>query len=313
MLVTVVCCITVFMNTSKCRNSSRIAQCPSYCFSRNPIKSFFQIHKAKIELLSFSSNFLHKSDIHWVPIFPVACIISTTSPDKPGALCLFIFFNAAATSLTLRQSAGPSLTPADILFILQLLHVLLPWIFNPFLVYNHFTRYSFQTLWPNYIVSFFYHLLCHSKNFILMVRIIKSLAHSFCFFPFVKEITLCISFTLLVLLPCLCRCFFFFNSHTFFSFPLKLQQLPHSTTMFPYAYMDLLSIHMWPVLCPSLYFSYVASVYLHQGISTLLPLLYLWPCFGILHVFSSLSFHTCTLGSNFLCYLFVVLNCIIHY
>jgi len=40
----------------------------------------------------------------------------------------------------------------------------------------------------------------------------------------------------------------------------------------------------------------------------LLPLPYLWPCFGIFHVFSSLSFHTHTLGSNFLCHLFVVLN-----
>jgi len=28
---------------------------------------------------------------------PVACIISATSPDKPGALRLFIFFNAAIT------------------------------------------------------------------------------------------------------------------------------------------------------------------------------------------------------------------------
>jgi len=59
-----------------------------------------------------------------------------------------------------------------ILFIHQLFHVLLPWIFNPFLVNNHFTRYSFQTIWPCYILSFFYYLLCYLKNFILMVRII---------------------------------------------------------------------------------------------------------------------------------------------
>jgi len=53
---------------------------------------------------------LHKSNIHWVPISPVACIISATSPDKSGALGLFILFNAAATSSILMQSAGPSLT-----------------------------------------------------------------------------------------------------------------------------------------------------------------------------------------------------------
>jgi len=34
--------------------------------------------------------------------------------DKPGALCLFIFFNAATTSPILTQSAGPSLISADI-------------------------------------------------------------------------------------------------------------------------------------------------------------------------------------------------------
>jgi len=52
----------------------------------------------------------------------------------------------------------------------------------------------------------------------------------------------------------------------------------------------------------------VASVHLHQGVSTVLLLPYLWPCFGILQVFSFLSFHTRTLFSNFLHYLFVVLN-----
>jgi len=39
-------------------------------------------------------------------------MISATSPDKPGALCLFIFFNAVAISSILMQSAGR--TPADI-------------------------------------------------------------------------------------------------------------------------------------------------------------------------------------------------------
>jgi len=59
---------------------------------------------------------LHISNIHWVPISPVACIISATSPDKPGLLCVFIFLSAAATSSILMQSAGPSFTAADILW-----------------------------------------------------------------------------------------------------------------------------------------------------------------------------------------------------
>jgi len=48
-------------------------------------------------------------------VYPVACIISVTGPDKHGALCLFICFNAAATSSILIQFAGPSLTVADVL------------------------------------------------------------------------------------------------------------------------------------------------------------------------------------------------------
>jgi len=83
----------------------------------------------------------------------------------------------------LLQSAGSS-------FIHQLFHVLLPWNVNPFLVYYHFSWYTFQRVGPRYILSFFYSLLCYSKYFILMVRSFKSLLHSFCFFPFAKEITL---------------------------------------------------------------------------------------------------------------------------
>jgi len=31
---------------------------------------------------------VHKSKIHWIPIFPVACIISATNPDNPGSICV---------------------------------------------------------------------------------------------------------------------------------------------------------------------------------------------------------------------------------
>jgi len=68
------------------------------------------------------------------------------------------------------------------------------------------------------------------------------------------------------------------------------QQLPHYTIMFPYACMSLLTIHMWPVLFPSLHFSSVASIHLHQGISSLIPLPYLSLCFGILHILLQTSY-----------------------
>jgi len=41
--------------------------------------------------------------------------VFATSPNNPGALCLYIFFSIAVTSAILMQSAGVSLTPADIL------------------------------------------------------------------------------------------------------------------------------------------------------------------------------------------------------
>ena len=44
------------------------------------------------------SAYTVKSPYYKVPISHVACIISVTSPDNPGALCLFIFFSAALTS-----------------------------------------------------------------------------------------------------------------------------------------------------------------------------------------------------------------------
>jgi len=111
---------------------------------------------------------------------------------------------------------------------------------------------------------------------------------------------------LLVLLPCLCRFIFFPISILFLLFHYCFSNL-----LIPPPCFLMSAWTFWQSTCvlyPSLYFSSVASVHLHQNISTLLPLPYLWPCFGILHVFSFLSFHTCSLGSNFLCHLFLVLN-----
>jgi len=115
---------------------------------------------------------------------------------------------------------------------------------------------------------------------------------------------------------CACVCLYSFHASVNFSFfPISIFYV-----LFPYCFsnffipppcflMSAWTIYMWSVLFPSLYFSFIGSVRLHQGISTLLSLPYLWACFGILHVFSSLSFHTCSLDSNFLCCLFVVINC----
>jgi len=52
----------------------------------------------------------------------------------------------------------------------------------------------------------------------------------------------------------------------------------------------------------------LTSMYFHSA-SAILSLTMLWYSS---HAFSSLSFHTCTLGSNFLHHLFVVLNCMSH-
>jgi len=105
---------------------------------------------------------------------------------KPDAIC-WSFFNSILYSVI-----------PFILLIHQLFHVLLSWIFNPFLVCNHFIRYCFQTVWPRYILSIFYCLLCYSKISLGCLGLFKSLAHFFCFFPFSKEITL-FSFCLLFL------------------------------------------------------------------------------------------------------------------
>ena len=155
-----------------------------------------------------------------------------------------------------------------------LFHVLLPWMFNSFLIYNHFTWYSFQTVWPCYILSFFYHLLCHSKNFILLLRIIRSRAHFLCFFFFAEEITL---FAL-----CL---HFLYSIHASFEFSpfhflyvIFFSLTASATSSFhhhvSYVCKGVLTFHICAVLFPSLSFSSCANVHLHPGVSTVLAL----PC-----------------------------------
>ena len=83
-----------------------------------------------------------------------------------------------------------------------------------------------------------------------------------------------------VLLPCLCRFFFFPIS----SFPLLLQQLPHSTTMFSYACMGLLTIHT--DLCSfHHYIFYLSPVFIYLKVFPL--------CFCYLIFDHALVFFTC--------------------
>ena len=141
----------------------------------------------------------------------MACIISATSPDNPGALCLFIFFNTALTSAILMQSAGPTLTSADILWS------------HSFSSFISFSMYSFHesliplsstiTFSDAPFIQFNPVICCLSLTICFALRKIsfwhsesfKSFAHSFCFFSFAEEITLyfvCSSYTPSLPLSC---------------------------------------------------------------------------------------------------------------
>jgi len=121
----------------------------------------------------------------------------------------------------------------------------------------HFSMYSFhESLIPfsstitlldapfrqfDPIISFLSFTICFPirKISFCWLGSFKSLAHSFCFFSFAKEITL-FAFCLLFLYSFHASVdFSFVQFPYFFSFHLLLQQLPRSTTMFPYACMGL--------------------------------------------------------------------------
>ena len=100
--------------------------------------------------------------------------------------------------------------------------------------------------------------------------------------------------------------FYLFQFPYLSSFPLLLQQSPHST-MFPCLHGPLDNPHMTCALSVIIFFI-CCQCASHLSISTLFPLPYLWPYFCMPYVFSSLSFYTRTVGLNFLCHLFVVLS-----
>ena len=177
------------------------------------------------------------------------------------------------------QSAGPSLTSADIPCLIHFLHssvfhVLLPWIFYSFLIYSHFTWCSFQTVWPCYILSFLPSALPFERFYFGAQDHLGHLHIPSVLFLCWGNNPFCTLPTLLILHPCLLRIFSLFFC-TLSSFPLLLQQAPHSTTMYPYICKKLLRFYICAVLFPSLSFSSYASVNLHPGVSTVLPLPYL--------------------------------------
>jgi len=96
---------------------------------------------------------------------------------------------------------------------------------------------------------------------------------------------------------------------TLSSFPLLLQQPPHSTT-FPYVCKGLLTFHIsCAVLFPSLSF-HLVPVFIYIQV---FPLSFLYLVSNHAFIFFTSLFLlefpcTRTLGSNFLCRLFVVLN-----
>jgi len=131
----------------------------------------------------------------------------------------------------------------------------------------------------------------------------KSHAHSFCFFPFAMEITL-FAFWLLFL--------YSFHASVDFSFPSFFFSLTASASSSFHHHVSLClhgPFHNPHVSCPVsiIIFFICCQCYLHQNISTLLPLPYFDHALVFFTCFFSLSFH-CTLGSNFLRHLFVVLN-----
>jgi len=82
----------------------------------------------------------------------VACIISATSPDKPGALCIFIFFQCCSDP-RYRICRSLLYTRRDLLnhdpfifFIHQIFHILLSYVFNPILSTTILPDASFRQL-----------------------------------------------------------------------------------------------------------------------------------------------------------------------
>ena len=124
--------------------------------------------------------------------------------------------------------------------------------------------------------------IIHSVSFCMWLRqwhathICVALILVDCFFSFAEEITL-FAFFLLFLYSFHASFMFSFLHFSYFIF---FSLTASATSSFHHN----LSFHICSVLFSSLYFSSVASVHLHPGLSILLPIPSLWPCSCTPHV-----------------------------
>jgi len=167
---------------------------------------------------------------------------------------------------------------------------------SSFLICNHFTWYSFQTVWSCYIQSFFYHLLCHKKihfgaedhldhlhiRFLFLCRgnnPLYTLPTLLILHPCLFQI-FCLPFSVLYLFP---YCFSNILIHHHVSLCLQGPfEIPHMCCA--------VSIIIFFILCQCL----STSRCFHSSSSTLFPTMLLYSS----QVCSSLNYHTCTLGLN---------------
>jgi len=160
-----------------------------------------------ISIIQFSSTVL--SNIDRSSYFPVACIISAVSPNKPW---FYDYLFQCCSNLT-------DLDAICWLFFNSSRYPMIPFIL---FIHHFFSMYSFHES----LIPFSSPVTLPNTPFRQFDCVIS-----------------CLSFTTCT--PSMpLSSFLSSNFHTLSSFPLLLQQLPHSTT-FPYVCMDLLTLHMF--------------------------------------------------------------------
>ena len=138
---------------------------------------------------------------------------------------------------------------------------------------------------------------------------LKSFAHSFCFFSFAEEISL-FAFCLLLLYSFLA--FFVFSFFHFLYFIFFSLTAPATSSFHYHVSLCLRGPFVIPHMSWAV--SIIKPFILHSPAFTPRPFHVAFSTLSLTmhayssHVFSSLSFHTCTHGSNFLCQLFLALN-----
>jgi len=93
-----------------------------------------------------------------------------TNPDHETSFINFLhlLWSTASSMFNLCAWQSDWQPPGPFHSFSSFLHVLL----LQLVPFNHFTWCSFYAVWPSYILPFFSYLLCHSKIFILTLRVI---------------------------------------------------------------------------------------------------------------------------------------------